>query len=514
MQLSVPHRTVADTGSFHVNPEGVTRWLAELDPLDSENDAREVYRGLKHSNRLHNDVDQRRSVLSCFIPILRDLYDYLSELSNAQPLPLTREFARHARLRNSLLREEAFAFKILLSDSEKPLADDARRAMLALSRQAESAVHAYHAFPDALIADAHQLYALAEEHKLLSAQHGTDLRSLNDHYRYILLLSIANLTQQRAGQLQLVLDLLQNSAGQIQIETTRTLDSIDVDDFALDLKKGSRPEPARSVLSADSTHVRWFNIAPLLQQIDVAYSEIKPGVLSVPGSDMLERQSLARLKASLTRSRQRRCARRIVHQQRSAVLGHKEICAQLIYQAGHESQNENASWIVLNQTQYGMAMLISDCRAGMVQVGELVSITDDQTETPADATETQKNKVDALIGVIRWISADDNNQLTVGIEFLARSVMPVSITRGHRLVRAGMAEMSSALTNNSQVAENAIILACKVKDKVLQTILLPSYLYRPGDKLTASQNDKFRNVVLHKCLQSNGRFSQYTLVDG
>ena len=141
MQLTVPNRTVANAGSFPVNPEDVAAWLSKLHPLSSETDAREVYRGLKHSNRLHNDVNQRRAVIGCFAPVLRDLHHHLSELSDAQPLPLTREFARNARLRVSLLREETLAFKILLSDSENPLADDARQAMQALSKQAESVVH-------------------------------------------------------------------------------------------------------------------------------------------------------------------------------------------------------------------------------------------------------------------------------------------------------------------------------------------------------------------------------------
>lgn len=208
MQLTVPQRTVADTGSFPVNPDGVALWLKELRPLESEADAREVYRGLKHSNRLHNDVNRRRAVLSCFIPVLRELHSHIGELSHAQPLPLSREFSRNAHLGDSLLREEAFAFKILLSDSETPLADDARRAMQALARQAESVVHAYRPIPDALIQDAHQLYALAEEHKLLSTRQGSELLSLQDHYRFILLVSVADMAQQRARQLSLILDFL------------------------------------------------------------------------------------------------------------------------------------------------------------------------------------------------------------------------------------------------------------------------------------------------------------------
>ena len=303
MQLTVPHRMVADTGSFPVNPDGVAEWLQDLKPLESETDAREVCRGLKHSNRLHNDVDRRRAVLSCFIPVLRQLHQHLSELSHAQPLPLSREFARNARLRDALLREEAFAFKILLSDNGNPLADDARRAMQALARQAESIAHAYRKIPDAIVQDAHQLFALAEEHKLFSARQGTELLSLQDHYRFILLISVADLSQQRARQLSLVLDFLKTCLSDIHIEKNRDPTTLSNTDYAINLKQGSRPEPALSVLNQTLTDVRWFSIAPALYRIDKYSARIRASSAGVLGSDTLERQSLARLHVALSRAR-------------------------------------------------------------------------------------------------------------------------------------------------------------------------------------------------------------------
>jgi len=63
------------------------------------------------------------------------------------------------------------------------------------------------------------------------------------------------------------------------------------------------------------------------------------------------------------------------------------------------------------------------------------------------------------------------------------------------------------------VADDALIVACKVRDKVLQTILLPSYLYQTGDRLTVTLNGKSRRVVLHRTLQSNGLFSHFSLID-
>ncbi len=514
MQLSVPQRTVADTGSFPVNPEGVARWLAELHPLESEADAREVYRGLKHSNRLHNDVGRRRSVVSCFVPVLRALHRHLSEVSNAQPLPLTREFARSARLLDALLREEAFAFKILLSDSDSALADDARRAMQALARQAESVVHAYRVFPDALLEDAHQLYALAEQHKLLSAHQGSELLSLQDHYRYILLLSVADLSQQRARQLPLVLDFLKQAVSDIHIQRQRLSDSLAPTDYAMDLKQGSRPEPARSLLSVREEDVRYFSIAPVLHRIEQLSNKIKNNSSSVLGSDMLERQSLGRLQLALSRSRVRRMARCVVAEPQRAVFGHKEICAHLLYRPTELPSDGESGWVVTNRSLHGVCLRHTSCRSGLIQVGELVSLTDPDRALIDDNDEMSSGKIEALMGVVRWVRANsfEHNDLSVGIEFLARTVLPVNVTRGD----AGQADKSDSTAepnNPREIGENALIIACKVQNTVLQTMLLPSFLYHSGDKLLAVHGGRRRRVRLHKLLQSNGLFSQYSLID-
>lgn len=514
MQLTVPHRTVADTSSFPVNPDGVAAWLRDLRPLESESDAREVYRGLKHSNRLHNDVDQRRAVLSCFIPVLRELHGHLSELSHAQPLPLTREFSRSARLRDALLREEAFAFKILLSDSSSPLADDARRAMQALARQAESVTHAYRRIPDALIQDAHQLYALAEEHRLLSDRQGSELLSLLDHYRLILLLSVADLTQQRVRQLPLVMDFLRTCVADIHIEKGREKSSLQPTDYAINLHQGSRPEPALSLLGDNPEQVRWFSIAPLLYRIDKYSSRIRPNPTGVLGSDVLERQSLARLHVALSRTRHRRSCRQIINEPRRVVFGHKEVCAHLLYCPDEPPAPEETSWKIVNLSSQGMCLASAQCRAGLVQVGELISVTElDKPLRGPD--ERDSSKINALLGVVRWVNARGTEGICMGVEYLATSVLPVSVTR-NILFNHETTDPSYSLDDDEpeSIGENALIIACKVQRTVMQTILMPSYLYQSGDRLTAAQGERSRQVQLRKCLQANGLFSQFSLTDG
>ena len=515
MQLTVPHRTVADTGSSPVNPDGVAEWLKNLKPLQSEADAHEVYRGLKHSNRLHNDVDNRRAVLSRFIPVLRLLHSHLNELSYAQPLPLTREFSRNSRLRDALLREEAFAFKILLSDNNTPMADDARRAMQALARQAEALAHAYRPVPAALIQDAHQLYALAEEHKLLSDRQGSELLSLQDHYRFILLISISDLAQQRARQVHLVLNFLRSCAGDIHIEKDRDLASLNQTDYAVNLHQGSRPEPASSLLGEDPGQVRWFSIAPAIYRIEKSLATLQnnSGSAAVV-SDTLERQSLVRLQAALLRTRQRRSSRQIVHEARHVVLGHKEICAHLLYRPEENLHSEPGGWTVINFSSQGMCMQNEKCQAGDVQVGELVSVTEYHTRLRGSEND-KSSKLDAMLGVVRWIRAVGTEGICMGLEFLATSVIPVRVTRGeYKPPQAGGSTSTNRLPATTQaVGESALIIACKIQNTIMQTILVPAYLYHSGDNLTAMQGGRSRRVKLSNCVQTNGLFSQFVLVD-
>ena len=496
MPLTVPQRTVADTGSFPVDPLGVAEWLNSLQGLKSASDARTVYRGLKHSNRLHNDVDRRRAVLSCFIPVLRELHLHLSELTHAQPLPLTREFTRNAKLRDSLLREEVFAFKLLLNDSEEPAAADARRAMQALARQAESMVHGYRDLPRGILLDAHQLYQLAEEHGLVDDKPDIDSPpiatydlngklnaevpdSLTDHYRYILLLYLADLRQQRVRQLPLLLNFLRECASKIDIQKVPG-ESSDALRYAVDLAHATSPEPAASLLPGDTHTRRYFSLVPAIAHIEVRLKNLQTHQGGLLGSDTLERQSLLRLHLALKRARHRRAARTICHEASSTRFGHKEIANALMLSATPDDDDHDSGWIIMNRSAQGCLITHPDCRAGLVQVGDIVSIGE------------------STIGIVRWMHARGDNTLDAGVEFLARKVLPVNITR---------------LDADTDVAEKAMIIACKVEQQVMQTILLPAYLYQVGDQLLAAQGDKRRQFLLKRCLQTNGLFSHFTLAD-
>ncbi len=520
MQLTLPKRTVADTESFPVQPDGVSNWLSKLNPTRSVSDAMEVYRGLRHSNRLHNDINRRRAIIACFIPTLRELNTSLLEICQAQPLPLTSEFQRSAQLLDGLLREEAFAFKILLADSAQPRGDDVRRAMQALARQAECRIHGYKRIPESLMQDANQLYALAEEFSLLDSKPDEENLSCAEHYKYILLLTLADTQQHRVRQLVPILDFLKHNASVLRIRNKAPNETNRSVNYAVHLDHGARPVPAATLIAESHQRVRWTNLSSILTRVDVQLAKSRSKETALLGSESLDRQSYARLRVTLARSRSRRTQRSIGHTKKTVMLGHKSICAHLHlntaktagkdaenattdFAASYEAmdkaadvlhQSDEQNWVTLNESAQGMCLYSADCRAGMVQVGELISIEDLQLDTDAYL----KGKSSALVGVVRWIRAGDGSALRIGIEYLAKGVLPVGISRTH---------------SDDIVADDAMIIACKVKESILQTILLPAYLYQPGDQLSVALKGKSRNVKLNQSLQNNGLFSHFSLQD-
>ncbi len=500
MQLTVPQRNVADTQSFPVDPDEVSRWLAGLQAVDNNSHAWEVYRGLKHSNRLHNDIDRRRMVISCFIPVLRELHNSLADLCRAQPMPLTREFRRSAKLLDGLLREEAFAFKLLLADSETPLADDVRRAMMALSRQADARISGYQTLPVKLLRDANQLYQLAEHHKLLEIRSDNEQPATVHHYFYIQWLAATELQQIRARQIPLVLRFLRDKALLAEPLSSRKPATIQNTDRALHLHLGAKSVQASYLLNTNNPHTRWFSIATLLEQIDLEISKGRSNRFSLPGADTLEKQTLVRLRIALSQSRSRRSARRIINRECDATLGHKAICAHLSFISSEQlpaaslalQQSGGDTWVQGNQSAQGSLLTRTQCSPGLAQVGELVCLNEQSDPTAATAR----------VGVVRWVKQDREVEIQLGIEFLAKGILLVAVTRANHIV-------SDAV--GTGIADEGMIIACKVKDKLVQTILLPAYLYQSGDTIIATQNDQSRQLKLVQSLQNNGLFSHFSL---
>lgn len=572
MQLSVPKLSEADTGSFPLVPEEVASWLAGLDTLNTSADARELLRGLTHSNRLVNDLDRRRAALSLFVPPLRALHEQLMASTSAQPLPLTKDFARDATLADALLREESLAFRLLLAASDTPREVDARRAMHALLRRAELAVHTYQKIPDEVWHEAHALYRFANEHqlehesghnlshdsaqaqidepaskpaeeaRLEDAQAPSDDKAspsdLGSHYRLLLLLGIIDPGQLRARQLPLLIEWLRDRAALVTVSPA-TPENIHLAPrggvWLIDVERGAAPTLAGSLLVTELLQVAAIELRDLQLETEARIREMRMTRASLLGADVLERQTLARLALRLGPGRinQRLHARNRSARRVECIFSHKYITSRLLHEnVSHENVADSGStdnvantipmvgrtaergrggnkmtqaggtahgWTVVDESPSGCRIEHPSAAPGSVQVGELVSVSDTAARRSMGQNMSMgmsNTRRDLLLGVVRHVRTRADGSLSVGIGMLANSVMPVVISR----------------TDEPGAApENGLIIACRAGDATLRTILVPPFLYQPGDRLVAAQQGRSSQVELSRCLQLNGLFSQYEL---
>ncbi|MBX2837527.1 MAG: hypothetical protein KTR35_11775 [Gammaproteobacteria bacterium] len=496
MSLIVPQRRAALSHSFPMEANRASSWLASLRPLHSTSDAREVLRGLKHSNRLSASTRERRAVMECFIPVLADLHEHLSEQCLAQPLPLTTEFQSAATLLGNLLREEAYTYKILVSEEPEPKALEISLALYALVKHTELSVHTYRTISNDILQDAQQLFALAERQKILESDTGTI--PISHQYAYMLLLSLADTYQVRVRQMPLLLSFLQENLDCAKL-LSEAPDASTYSTIAIELGKSIQPAAAASLLTKPNGSTRWLDLKPINQRIVAKMNAAQSNPTPTLGADTLEKRTLARLQMAFNRNRRRRSARSITHTSIPALFGHQEICAAIAMvdrldetasmpgEPVERSQEdlealytEHTGWLVTNHSTHGLCLSHSQCLPGTVQVGQLLGLP--------GATQTR-------LAVVRWMKATDQSAITLGAELLSKSVMAVSISQ-----------------DDSELAEdNGLIFACKVHDTVVQTIMLPAYRFKENDSLTVKRKLKSRKVQLGSCLQHNGLFGHFVL---
>lgn len=496
MLLALPPQTKPNTGSFPQDRDAVRTWMDALSPVAEPDDAVELLRGLRHSNRLINDPSRRRVVLEEFRPTLNALTANLTQTVTPQPLPMAAPFRRASALLSELLREEANTWKILLAQSEKPQLADAAHALNALHSQAVAAVQQYRQVPRNCIRDANQIYAFADSEGLLERTKGS--RDASDAYIDALLNAYAgtmamatmDLRQIRAKQLDLTIAFLGNHRDKVRLNTSAPEKVWRDTDCVVNLSSGERPVPAACYLgNLDDPWVRWLDFTSLMEAVDIRLSRTRTTVSMTLGSDTLERQTLTRLSHDLAGNRARKVARCISYNPVALAFGHQQISNQLLRESDPDvmldAQDVCVDWTRTNYSKIGAAFRSIDPNIGTAQVGELVAMTESDTTT--------------TLGIVRWVHASDDGSINLGVEFLSNGVVPVELARNNA---------------DDGITDEALIIACRIAGKVTQTILLPGYRFHTGDRLTASQAEKQKHIKLGQCLQSNGMFSQFVLSEG
>jgi len=495
MLLALPPQTAPNATSFPRNRDAVRTWLGDLNPTETADDADEFLRGLRHSNRLTNDTEARRSVLEEFRPTLNLLIDNLAQSISPQPQPMAASFRQASDLLDELLREQVNAWKILLSQSSKPSLEDANEAMGALYRTARTAIQQYQDVPKHCIRDANHIYALAESEGLLSTgKNSRDSRdetitSLQNSYAGVLTLATLNLKQIRAKQLDLTIRFLADQFEKVRLSNEAPTGIWRKTQCLINLHSADVPVVASSYIG-DTTKpkVRWVDFSAVMEAIETRQAKTRTTLSVTLGADTLERQTLNRLSFEFDSNRTRKMARCISYNTANLSFGHQQISNQLLRDVEAakylDDDLHTVEWTQINHSPNGAAFSSAAPEIGTVQVGELVAIKEDGTST---------------LGVIRWVHVSEDATIQFGMEYLSNEVVPVEITRDNA---------------EEGVTDEALIIACRINSKVTQTILLPGYRFNTGDRLTASQTSRKKHIKLGQCLQSNGMLSHFVINEG
>ena len=243
--------TSVQSATASVETPAFTTSLDTLDPAQSAADAQTLYRALLQANRQASPADDHRIVIERFSPLLSAACAPLTECCQAQALPWSPDTAASARLLRSLQQEECVAVHRRLSQPSGVDATTLLRAVEVLARQVDTAVHSFEAIPDGLLLAAHRLFVLLESEgrdNIDDADRAALLHKANVLYRYVLLVSIADLHTVRVAQIPAMLAFLGHAAPLVKLDSAALERSATPADFAVDLDLDAPPAPLARLL--------------------------------------------------------------------------------------------------------------------------------------------------------------------------------------------------------------------------------------------------------------------------
>jgi hypothetical protein len=178
-QLVIPKQVAKSKDIFDTRPRAVQQWISDLPMVNLGETSRLLFKTLIDTNRMQINADERLQMLEQFREPLNYVSDSLNKhfISTAFPLPTKNR--KIAKLAREIEAEMALGYKIIL----RTLVNSTKKADLKLmgpalhlaitylGRVLLKSYQVYAPYPKNLWYELHQLYAFAEEQKLLKEAH-------------------------------------------------------------------------------------------------------------------------------------------------------------------------------------------------------------------------------------------------------------------------------------------------------------------------------------------------------
>lgn len=451
MTLSIPNRKKPGQNSFPTEPEGVQQWLTGLLPVQTMENVRALYRGLKHSNRLETDNEHRIEIAELFSPVVDEATVWLKDQFADQSLPLPKKSKLCFQLVTELLTEMAFAYKIIVNDSlssllpgpSKERSNAIFKALHALAQQTEYHMHVHMEASSQILQDANTLYGYALKSKITAATYtppnpntepGVTIEKL---FIYVQLLSLSSPYNVRQRQTPLLCQFLLQQSVQLNLQDADQEAENPDQTFCIHLEQDSRAQLLRYTdVNTNRNNILLLDCKPLIENIDAAINRTSATTSALFEAETLSKSTLSELRESLLRERDRKSARAIMHRQIHTKTGIKEISASLSYNplniplqsnqgalAANANDhwpsrpaNQDRAWTVINENRMGACLEWNDGGTTDTEVGEVVALR--QVNAGADEP--------WVIGFVRWVRLLDLDRVQLGIKYFAKNAQPVA----------------------------------------------------------------------------------------
>jgi hypothetical protein len=547
MTLSAPNITIRDHSRRpkpYLRVKTLRQWLIEL-PTANNQKATQLFIDQVHAiNQSRYPLHERIQLLDTLRPTARQLLLTLKQQTKKAIIPLSRRARDAYRLSQALLEVMANGYKIVLHDlnaqnshkehDELQLREAIYVAIQYLSRQLVEAYLVYAPAPVGVWHDLHQLYNYSEEREInaLPLDDPYPDFSLPMHYtidlayKRMLLLALAephHMMQAEADDIFYLVSAWTGACHLLPVDNTPVNG-----EYAMDMASDKPPRFISRDIAWEATDARIIDLGEVKLRLEVQLQRILR--TSLDTIDHNEQQSLVerhqrdmllRLTEAWHGALARSTVRHTIHNQVQLATGlsashyylssgdiftpeldelklKTEEIEPTVFATAYETAMQKDSfhlnktynirpWWQHNTSESGAALACStNCENTHIKVGEAVAYRDEDEPTSH-----------WKLGVVRWLRADPDDGIDLGIMNLANTAVPIAI---------------KALKGPGFGTDyfRGLLIPKQVSLQQTRSVLVPAAVYDVHSELAVNMKQRLFYIRLKSLLRSTNEFSQFT----
>ncbi len=498
MSLNLPTLDINPVLLAEIRPNKIIEFIERIPFNNVFSAATVLLEEMQILNRQKVSADNRTKALELYRPALIRITNELSDYYiNNIVIPMPSKAKSCASAAELLWLELGYGYKLAWQDiqnkrlnlnASKTSALVLQRAINSLNQLSLVYYHVYFTPPASVWSDLHQLYFSAAQQNLDTIEvpeplSGNSVSTVNLAYMHALLVALADPQHLAKADIQRASNYLNNLAELGLIRGIGPLESIS-GVFLIKLDSSQPPIPFVKRKSAPNANndvlLITLNIARKMHQ---HLQMLKEGKLPVDESlpadavDSHYEDLLTYLIKHLGATPKRLFSRAKKDNKVQLVFGVTDICQLL--DTTNTSAIKVSIWQVQNTSATGFALKKFQSGEVTIKVGDFVAMKETVTSGWS-------------IAVLRWIIADQKNQLDIGLQLLAPSIKAISIKS---------AKLASF--------ESALMLPEISQLKLPMTIATSRGIYSPASVFDVMQNGIAKQVMATKLLERTASFERF-----